>query len=64
MTAHALISYIPNHLVRILQDNSSTERSNFKNFALFVAECLFNASEVLLMFINYQVTLKIHQKLV
>ena len=60
----ALIAYIPNHSTRILQGNSWTERSVLKIIVHFVAVCQFDASKVVFMFNNHQVTLKFTQKLV
>ena len=62
--ACALTAYIPNHSTKILQDNSWTERSGLKTFVHFVAVCLFDASKVVFMFNNHQVTFKFTQKLV
>ena len=64
MCACALMHYIPNHSTRLLQAISRTERSGLKTFAHCVAECLFDATKVVFMFNNHQVTLKYTQKLV
>ena len=56
LPACSLIANIPNHSTGILRDNSLTELSDVKTFALFVAECLIHASKVFFMFKIYQGT--------
>ena len=64
MCACALMPTFQNHSSRILQDILN-EKVWFKDFfRIFVAECPFDASIVMLMFINHQVTLKFTWNLV